>query len=288
MKKLFLAFLLALSACNSGSPVDPINPVSPVVPVDPNAPVHATGFLYKQGQIGLMAGAGFGLAPVNAQIPKAFSWVSLGYGTPVRNQGSCGSCWAFGSTQMLDGAVKIYDGKDVTLSEQELVAYDRQQSQGCSGGYFAGDYLVTNGLVLDSSCPYTASNGGCKGGKPTTFAAKPLSWSNLGDGRSSPTTAQIQQAILQYGVVACDVAATGAWDSYTGNGLLTGNSSGINHIIAVTGWDDTKQAWQMKNSWGSSWGNGGYAWVPYHNFSICNDAAFLQYSSQPAFLQIGK
>lgn len=280
MKKLF-AFLFLLAACHGGN--SPVNPVTPVVPVNPNAPEHATGFNYVPGQKGLKVDAPFALAPNSFQIPKSFSWVTEGFGTPVRDQGSCGSCWAFGSTQMLDGAVKIYDGKDVTLSEQQLVGYDRAQSAGCSGGFFAGDYLVQHGLVLDSSCPYTGSNSGCPGGQPTSYAAKPSAWSNLGDGVSaSPTTVQVQQAILQYGYVACDVAATGAWDSYSGSGPLKGQSSGINHIITVVGWDGQGN-WIMKNSWGVSWGQKGYAPVPYGNFSICADAAFLNYSSQAAF-----
>lgn len=279
--KYLLPFLLLLSACNS--PVDPLNPV---IPINPDAPKHATGFRYKSGQKGLTGLGKFALAPIQAQIPKSFSWVAEGFGTPVRNQGSCGSCWAFGSTQMLDGAVKIYDGKDMTLSEQQLVAYDRAQSEGCSGGFFAGDYLVKHGLVLDSSCPYTGSNGGCPGGQPSSFAAKPMAWQDLGDGvSSSPTTAQIQQAILQYGYISCDVAATGAWDNYSGSGALKGQSSGINHIIAIVGWDGLGN-WIMKNSWGTSWGQSGYAPVPYGNFSICQDAAFLSYSSVPAMSKI--
>ena len=283
MKKFLILFVFLLASCHNA--VIPITPVVPVNPVDPNAPKHATGFKYVPGQKGLKVGVAFGLAPIQAQIPASFSWVTEGFGTPVRDQGSCGSCWAFGSTQMLDGAVKIYDNKDMTLAEQEIVAYD-SESSGCAGGNFAGDFLVKNGLILDSACPYTASDRGCQGGMPTTSAAKPASWNNLGDGNTSPTTAQIQQAILQYGVIACDVAATGQWDSFSGSGLLSGNSSGINHIIAIVGWDGTKGAWIMKNSWGSSWGNAGYALVPYGNFSICTDAAFIQYKSLPAFKRI--
>ncbi len=284
MKFLLPLLLFVLASCSNV--VAPVTPVSPVVPINPNAPQHATGYIRKAGSVGLSPGAPFILADRVAQIPQSFSWVAAGKATPTRDQASCGSCWAFGSVQMLDGAVKIFDGKDMTLSEQEVVAYDKN-SMGCSGGDFAGDFLVQNGLVLDSACPYTASNGGCKGGKPTTFAAKPLGTANVGTGHGSPSVVQLQEAILEYGVIACDVAADSAWDNYSG-GILKGKDSGIDHIVAVVGWDGQGN-WIMKNSWGSSWGektqgstDGGYARVPYGNFSLCADAALLKYSSIPA------
>lgn len=291
--KILAALLLTLlvSACGTDQVSTPTGPVAPVIPFNPDAPTHATGFIKKEGTFGIDPIGRFGKPTVTVQLPESFSWVGAGFVTPTRDQKSCGSCWAFGSTQMLDGAVKIYDNKDMTLSEQEIVSYDNS-SYGCQGGFFAGAFLSKNGLVLDNDCPYTATNGKCPGGMPKTFAAKPTGFANLGDGKSSPSTDEIKQALMQYGVVACDVAATSAWDNYH-SGLLKGKSSRINHIVAVVGWDGAKGAWLMKNSWGSSWGlkipgstDGGYAYVPYGNFSLCSDAAYLEYKATPAFLQI--
>lgn len=276
--KYLIAVLLFVSACSKV-----VAPVSPVVPVNPNGLKHATGFNYKPGQKGLMAGHPFGTPTITVQLAQKFSWLAAGFGTPVRDQGSCGSCYCFGSVQMMDGSLKIYGGQSMTLSEQQCVAYSG--FDGCGGGDFAGDILVS-GLVTDAKCPYEGNGAGCPGGKPTTFDAKATGWANLGDGTNPLTVAMIKQAIMQYGVIACDVAATVAWDNFTGPGLLSGQSNGINHIIAITGWDDTLGAWEMKNSWGTSFGNNGYAMVPYGDFSICQDAAYVQYSATPAFTMI--
>lgn len=293
MKNLFLALALLFAAsCNGPTPTPGPVPVpvptpqpTPAPTPKPDVPSRPTGFQYTPGQKGLIVGAEFKTAPMTLELPKKFSWVTAGMGTPVRDQASCGSCYCFGSVQMLDGAVKIYDGKDVTLSEQQCVAYSGYD--GCSGGMFAVDILKT-GLVFDSKCPYHADGRGCPGGKPTTFDSRASDSSNLGDNGNNPTVGQIKQALLQFGVVSCDVAATSAWDNIGTDGVLSGKSNGINHIIAITGWDETIHggSWQVKNSWGTNWGVGGYAWVPYGNFSICNDAAFVAYSSQPAYEKI--
>lgn len=275
--KMLIALLWLLASCSQN--VVPVPPVNPVTPVNPDAPKHATGFNYKPGQKGLIVGAPFALAPVNLEIPKSFSWVSLGYATPVRDQGQCGSCYCFGGTQPLDGAAKIYENKDVTVSEQQCVAYSG--FYGCGGGDFPFDILKA-GLTTDAACPYHADGRGCPGGKPTTIALRADDAKNLGDGVNPPTVPQIQQGIMQYGYLSCDVAATSAWDSFTGTGLLSGNSNGINHIVAIVGWSGEMQAWLVKNSWGTSFGNGGYAWIPYGNFSLCQDVGFVQYSSLSA------
>lgn len=293
MKKLFI--LVLVSAClikcggNSSEPNPqvPITPVVPVTPVVPPADVpheHSTGYIYKPG--GLFQGGGYESPPMPTGMPIVFDWTKEGYATPVRSQGGCGSCWAFGSTQMLDGAVKIFDGKDVTLSEQELVAYDND-SYGCSGGFFAGSFLSTYGLVLDATCPYTASDNGCRGGKPKTFDAKALSFVNIGANGRAPTPEEIMAAILNKGFVAAGVAATASWDAMHGTTMTDCHGSGINHIVAIVGYNSIKKTWKMKNSWGEAWGDSGYMEVPWKCNHLADDVVAINYKPIPAYIAAG-
>ena len=101
----------------------------------------------------------------NETLPSAVDWTLKGAVTPVKNQGQCGSCWSFSATGAMEGAYEIATGKQVSLSEQELV--DCAQSfgeQGCSGGLMDGafQFAQKNGMCTEDSYPYTASGGSCK------------------------------------------------------------------------------------------------------------------------------
>lgn len=281
MLKLFVLIgLLITTACHNTAPIIPVDPITPPVPVNPDAPSHATGYIHRPG-VPMVESKEYGLAPSELEVPKSFSWVTAGFATPIRDQGNCGSCYCHGGIQPLDGAVKIYDGKDMILSEQQCTAYSGFYK--CNGGYFPGKVLEA-GLVLDKDCPYHADGAGCPGGKPTTYAAKATKAINLGDGRNAPTVLQLKQAIMQFGVISCVVAATSKWNNYK-SGDLTGQSSNINHLIAITGYTADGK-WEMKNSWGTKWGKAGYATVPFGNFSICQEASYISYSANAAYKMI--
>ena len=213
-------------------------------------------------------------------LPASFDWEAQGVKTPVRDQGSCGSCWAFGSTQTLENTVKRVLGKDIDFSEQQIVSCDNNSS-GCSGGWFAGDYMVKNGLGTEAQFPYTASNAKCKAN--LTPAAQPIRWAYAGAANRVPTAEEVKTAIMQFGAVSVTVAASSGW-SVDANGVLKGCGNGsINHMVTVTGWDDSINggAWKMKNSWGTSWGQAGYAWVKYGCYKIASEAAYVVLQDGP-------
>lgn len=108
---------------------------------------------------------------VSATLPSSFDWRTVaGAGlTPIRNQGSCGSCWAFSTVGALESALMVKMSSSSDFSEQFLVSCNNN-NWSCNGGWFAHDYhkttlgklQTTAGAVLETDMPYTATNGACK------------------------------------------------------------------------------------------------------------------------------
>jgi inhibitor of cysteine peptidase len=213
-----------------------------------------------------------------ASLPSVFNWCSQGGCTPVRNQGSCGSCWAFATTGVFESAIKIQDGLGRDLSEQYLVSCNTE-GWGCNGGWWAFDYFGTEvppgepagGAVYEADFPYQASNVACN--PPHPHHEKIASWSYAGGGSSVPAVATLKQAIYTYGPVAVGVCTGSAFHNYSGGVFGIDESSScpspsnpISHGVVIVGWDDSRGssgAWRLKNSWGGYWGESGYMWIEY-------------------------
>jgi len=170
--------------------------------------------------------------------------------SPVKDQGGCGSCWAFGGVAGLEGESKVTLGRSDILSEQYLM--DCTSSAACSGGRADSAYpqLYGKSLYTASSYPYTARNGNCHTGTASGLQVTGLTRSAAKSGSDSAFATALGSHPL--------VVAVGAssWSSYGGGVFTDSASCSLNHQVYATGFDSSSI--KVKNSWGSSWGESGF------------------------------
>lgn len=213
---------------------------------------------------------------------SAFNWVTLGKSTPIRDQRGCGSCWVFGTMAAFESSWAIRNNQLIDTSEQDVLSCSRTipgcGSGSCSGGWmeWVTQYLKVQGTGTEGSKPYTATNGAC------TPIARPYMASAWGfvAGTGLPTVAQLKAALVQHGVLSVGVMATSAFQAYH-SGVFNQQTPGLNHCVAIVGWDDSKGAWLIKNSWGIGWGMGGYMWIKYGANGIGSHAVWVDAKATP-------
>lgn len=214
-----------------------------------------------------------GVASIQEVLPAAYT---SPYVTPIKDQGSCGSCWAFGVVGAFEGAILKEDGVTVDLSEQHVVSCN-DMGFSCNGGWWAYDMFVNPGGVLESCYPYVAQDTVCVENCPYPYQIQSWAFCEERDGVASVES--IKQAIYTYGSVATAFYADRYFQSYTG-GVLNSckmNPRRTNHIVILCGWDDATGAWLMKNSWGTGWGDNGYCWIAYNCNLIGWGASYVVY-----------
>uniref|UniRef100_A0A0E0M2X7 Uncharacterized protein n=1 Tax=Oryza punctata TaxID=4537 RepID=A0A0E0M2X7_ORYPU len=199
-------------------------------------------------------------------LPKSVDWRKKGAVVEVKNQGDCGSCWAFSAVAAIEGINKIKNGELVSLSEQELVDCD-DEAVGCGGGYmsWAFEFVVGNhGLTTEASYPYHAANGACQAAKLNQSAVSIAGYRNV---TPSSEHELARAAAAQPVSVAVD-AGSFMFQLY-GSGVYTGPcTADVNHGVTVVGYGeaepttdagaDGEKYWIVKNSWGPEWGDAGY------------------------------
>jgi len=192
---------------------------------------------------------------------SAIDWVQKGGVTPVKDQGMCGSCWAFSTTGAMEGALFAATGKLVSLSEQELVSCDNT-AMGCGGGLMdnAFDYISQNGICAEKDYPYT-SDQGVEG----TCIQKCASQATAKGYKDVPKEDEdALYTALQSSTVSVVVEADKSAFHLYKSGVLDDASCGVkfNHGVLLVGYGtDTasgKEYWKVKNSWSTMWGEEGY------------------------------
>jgi cathepsin F len=215
-----------------------------------------------KGRNGYRATQGATKAPLldASNLASSLDWRTQGAVNPIKDQGQCGSCWAFSTVANIEGAGFVETGKLLNLSEQQLVDCDTADS-GCNGGLpsNAFEYMISNsmGLEGESAYPYTAKDGSCHDSKSQEQAFI-TAWQQI-----STDETQIATALQQYGPLSIGINAN-TLQFYTGGvsnpSKILCNPAALDHGVAIVGFgsDSGQDYWTIRNSWGSSWGEAGY------------------------------
>ena len=191
-------------------------------------------------------------------------WVAAGATTPIKNQGQCGSCWAFSATGSLEGLSKLAYGSLQSFSEQQLVdCSGKYGNQACNGGLMdnAFKFVKDNGIVHEDEYPYKAVKQACKN---ATGAFKISGFTDIKD-CNTLATGVVGRPIS----VAVDASN---WSSYK-SGVFNNCKVALNHGVLLVGVTD--QSWKIKNSWGTSWGESGFIRLARGNTcGVCNVASY--------------
>lgn len=175
-------------------------------------------------------------------VTTDIDWTTKGAVSPVKNQGQCGSCWAFSAVGVMESHA-LLENKQVSLSEQQLVDCSHKYgNEGCNGGYnYQGlAYVKDNGIASTSEYPYTAKTQTCKiqGG---SFKISSVPSTKGCDGLA---------AAIALRPVGVSVDATN-WSHYS-SGIFSNCKTSLDHDVLLVGLSSS--SWKIKNSWSSSWG----------------------------------
>lgn len=199
----------------------------------------------------------------------------LGIITPIKNQGKCGSCWAFAMTACVEAA----HGGGLDLSEQQLVSCCTA-CMGCQGGYISptGEWIRDNGgLVTENVYPYTSGTNGKNGTCNTPGGVKAYGISSVHDIDWWDPEQDVKEALDNGYAVDTGMYVYQDFFNYKGGIYkhVTGDLAG-GHAVVIVGYDDAQGCWIVKNSWGTGWGENGYFRIAYGECEIPMNACYVK------------
>lgn len=218
--------------------------------------------------------------PLSA-LPTTVDWRTKGYVTPIKNQGQCGSCWAFSATGSLEGQHFNVTGKLVSLSEQNLVdCSGAEGNHGCDGGLpdQAFQYVIKNGGIdteatypyqaHDENCRYTSANIGSTCKSYVDIPSKSESDLQAASATIGPISVGIDASHLSF-----QLYHSGVYHSYICS------QTSLDHGVLVVGYGvyEGKDYWLVKNSWGTNWGMDGYIMMSRNRDNNCGIATEASY-----------
>jgi len=226
------------------------------------------------------------LSAINMAAPSRVDW-SVNATTAIKDQGQCGSCWAFSTTEGVESAIFMATGKlPQALSTEELVSCDKGADLGCNGGDLptALKYLETNGVASAADYPDHSSKNGkttkCKWDKKTVATVSSFTYAlpacDKGNCDKKEHEETLAAALAQYGPISICLNA-GLFNSYTGGVLkekCSAKANKIDHCVQLVGYDKSpsngdEAYWKIRNSWGKSWGEDGFIRIPYGKDNAC-------------------
>lgn len=210
--------------------------------------------------------------PMN--LPQSVDWRQKHLVTDVKNQGQCGSCWAFSATGAIEGQYAKKTGRLVSLSEQQLVdCSSRYGNKGCNGGYPVRAYqyvIIQRGLDTEQCYKYTAkvepcrAKSSCVGATISSYKTVPLGETNL------------QRAVAEVGPISVVVKVSNKLMHYKSGIFVDDGTCAPNRLHAILAVGYQPSYWIIKNSWGTRWGMSGYVhWAKGRN--MCGVASGASY-----------
>jgi len=190
-------------------------------------------------------------------VANSVDWRTSGAVQAIKDQGQCGSCWAFSAVSAMESAHKIQSGSLLSFAEQQLVDCSTT-SFGCNGGNagLAFRYYGTHGAMAESSYKYTAKNGTCQYSDNNTGVKASGHTNVLGS-----NVTQMKNALAQKPLSVAIEADQSVFQSYK-SGIFNSTACGtsLDHATNVVGWgsENGTEYWIMRNSWGTTWGDKGY------------------------------
>ena len=259
---------------------------------------HALGFISSPLDRSHLISKASVLTTQLTEIPSSYDLRTLGYVTPVKNQGGCGSCWAFGSYGPLESWLLKNVAETWDLSENNLKNCNGFDVGTCETGGnedMSTAYMVRwSGPVSEADDPYHAYDESCSSGKVCQKYVENVLWFF--------TSSNIKNALMTYGGMCVSMYWGSAYYHPSEYTYYYSGSSSANHAITLIGWDDNKVvtgaphngAWLVKNSWGATWGNNGYFWISYYDkvavkysVTFCNAVPTSSYATNYQYDPLG-
>ena len=210
-------------------------------------------------------------------LPAQFDWTDSAAVSPVRYQ-RCGDCWAQCSVAAMESQLLIYDDDATLLSVQQAIDCNYGGSS-CDGGWWEDvyDMYMAAGAVTQACFPYRmGTDGDCD--QDTCEIVTYLADYEFID----TSVNSIKTYLMTYGPIAAGMSVYSDFNYYRRGCYETSQSGNINHGVLIVGWDDSmcdgQGAWHIKNSWGTSWGESGYAWMKYGAADIGYAACVTYYN----------
>jgi C1A family cysteine protease len=208
------------------------------------------------------------VAAAKGPLPKTFDWLERGKVSAIKCQ-QCGDCWAFASAAVMESSLMIRENPspEPNISEQAIV--DCSQTEPCEKGGWWGDafrYAAEHVVPDEEHYPYTHSKSPCKTVEGTHYGIK--IWDYVETNGGDPTVDALKRAIQAHGPIVVAIVVTSLFEAYKSGVFneVPNDTSCTDHGEVIVGWDDSKHAWHIKNSWGkceTCWGQHGFGWVAY-------------------------